>query len=581
MKSKGEEKPVKIKGRLEKPLGDILVEEGFLKPEDLYECLEIQRKTGERLGKILIKYNYATEEAVAKALQRRFSIPYIDISSVEVTPEVLALIPKELMESELVLPLYMNGNSLIVAVADPLNLAAIDTIRRLTRRHVDVQITTETAIREFLRKTLGVKSDAQHAMAAVKEEIRQREIHDERKEKTFQISQTKEDAAAIVRLVHSIITQGIYDGASDVHIEPCDDEVRVRYRKDGILQTVLKVPKAVQEEVIVRIKILSGMDISERRRPQDGHAKLRVDNRSIDLRVSSFPGVLGEKIVIRILDQRMALLYLEELGFSENNLEKLVKVMQAPYGLFLITGPTGSGKTTTLYAVLHKLNKESLNIITIEDPVEYRFPSITQMQVNSAIQLDFVDGLRSSLRQDPDIILVGEIRDKETLETAIQASMTGHLVLSTLHTNNAILAFPRMVQLGIPPHLIFSTLIGMMAQRLIRKLCPHCRKSNFVSAKYLRDYGFEIMDDEAEIFEPVGCDKCDFKGYLGRSTVAEVILLTDELQAMFLKGVPLTEIRSYLKEKKERFMEDDALEKILSGTTSLQEVLRMVKVGEK
>jgi len=564
-----------------KRLADILIEAGMLKEEDLQVCLQIQKKTGERLGKILIEQHFTTEEAVAKALEHQLAIPYLALSSIQVLPEVLSLIPREIMERELALPILRNGDRLSVAVADPLNQSVVDTIHRLTGCHIELYISTPSAMREFLGKTFGMRSKAEHAVAALKEDIEQRKVDEETKEKRNQVSKAKEEVAAIVRLVDSLITQAVYDRASDIHIEPGEEEVRVRYRRDGILQNVMTFPKAVQEEVIVRIKILSGMDISERRHPQDGHHQIVVDNRDIDLRISSFPGVLGEKIVIRLLDQRMTVVQLEELGFSDEHLKKLEKIIRTPYGLFLITGPTGSGKTTTLYAILQRLNKESVNIITIEDPVEYRFPTITQLQVNSAIQLDFVDGLRSSLRQDPDVILVGEIRDKETLETAIQASMTGHMVLSTLHTNNAILAFPRMVQLGVPPDLIFSGLLGMMAQRLVRKLCPHCRKKQTVSGDALRSLGFKIHESNLEAYAPVGCDKCGKRGYSGRVAIAEVFLLSNELKSLFLKGTPINEIRAHLASMNETFLEDDALAKIKAGVTSIEEVMRVVNVGEQ
>ncbi|MBI2266758.1 MAG: Flp pilus assembly complex ATPase component TadA [Armatimonadetes bacterium] len=586
-----------------KRLGDLLTEVGMLTADQLSEALAEQKRSGGQLGKTLVKMGYLTEENLARALEHQLFVPYVDLDHAEVDPKVLEVLPVGMMEEDEIFPFRLQDKRLHVAVVDPLNHTTLDTIKRITDYELEVYIATPTALKGAIQKHCRTKLDAKKALAEMQIEITRRSEADKNVKEEQKVKKAQDEAHAVIRLVESLLSRAIVDRASDIHIEPTENDTKVRYRVDGVLEEVMSIPREIQSDIITRLKVVGGMDITEHRHPQDGHYEAVLGDRAFDLRLNCFPGVWGEKMVIRLLDKQATHIGLDRLDFSLENAATIRSVIELPYGLFLVTGPTGSGKTTTLYSVLYELNKPAVNILTVEDPVEYRFSSITQMQVNPKIHLSFADGLRAALRQDPDIILVGEIRDKETLQTAIQASMTGHLVFSTLHTNDALSAVARMDDMGIKPSLIFAGLIGVMAQRLARKLCQSCKEPYSMRGAEIRKRGFRMeSDDEVTLYRAKGCQKCGGKGYSGRIGIHEIVIFTDEVQGRFLAGESISKIKRALLEPSYvppgrrllanespggtkpliqggmQFLDDDGLLKALEGKTSLEEVVRVVQV---
>ncbi|MBI2266760.1 MAG: Flp pilus assembly complex ATPase component TadA [Armatimonadetes bacterium] len=566
---------------LTKRLGDILLDAGAITKEQLEGALQEQKGTKERLGKVLIRLGYLTEMDIARALEAQLFIPFQDVSKQNIDPKVVALLPKELIEQENVLPISLNGSRLQVAVVDPLNPIILDTIRRITNYEIDPVITTESSIQQALELSYSAKYTAQRALADMKQEINTRKKDTDERTQVIAIdSKARDSAHAIIRLVESILSQAIMDRASDIHLEPQSGQVRVRYRVDGVLYPLMAVPKELQSDVITRLKVVSGMDITESRLPQDGHYTVKMGAKEYDLRIATMPGAFGEKMVIRLLDKQGSLIGLDKIDFSPENLAGLKRLISRPYGILLVTGPTGSGKTTTLYSILSELNKDTTNILTIEDPIEYQFETITQMQVNPKIDLTFASGLRASLRQDPDIILVGEIRDKETLEIAVQASMTGHLVFSTMHTNDALSSIARMQEMGVNLSFIMTGLNAIIAQRLVRRLCPKCREPEEMTSADLKKQGFNVEDGQTFTLYKAGpgCDTCNRRSYAGRMGVHEVLVLEDQISELILRGEPLSVVRYNLIRKGMRFLADDGLAKALQGMTSLEELERVVNV---
>ncbi len=555
-------------------LGGILVRMGLLNEAQLQQALEIQARTGERLGRILVRMGLISEEDLAKAIGVQWGYPYVSLSSTPVDPEVVRLVPQHIASRHKVLAFGRNGDRLLVALVDPLNLLALDDVRLVTGMDVEARITTEDELMQAVNKYYHVGSIFEQALVTEEEAAAEEEVSIDRLREMV-------DEAPVVKLVNVILDQAIREGASDIHIEPHRHGLHVRYRIDGVLHDVMSPPKNLKAALTSRIKIVANLDIAERRRPQDGRIHLKVDGRDIDLRVSTLPTMFGEKVVMRILDQSNALISLNRLGMASDVQAQWEELSSKPYGMILVTGPTGSGKTTTLYATLSKINTLDKNIITVEDPVEYQLPRINQVQVNPKAGLTFATGLRSILRQDPDVIMVGEIRDRETAEIAVQAALTGHLVLSTLHTNDAPSAFTRLIDMGIEPFLITSSVIGVLAQRLSRTICPKCKESYRPPREAVRRLSEELAEEEdLVLYRGAGCDFCRQTGYKGRTGVYELLVVTDRIRERVVRRASANEIRDVARSEGFRTMRDDGIRKVLEGVTTIEEILRVVYVTE-
>lgn len=544
-----------------KRLGDLLVESGLISDEQLIAALK-NKSPDEKLGDALLREGYITEQQLIEVLEFQLGIPHISIYQYPIEPEVIQLVPKELAKRHYAMPIRRDKNKLLVAMADPMDYFAIEELRMATGYHIEPAIATK----DELYRTITKYFDLQESMEEVMEEIATTETIDE--------TRVADDDSPVVRLVNQIIANALIQRASDIHFDPHETEYRVRYRVDGILRTERALPKHMQNVITARIKIMANLNITETRLPQDGRIKTTINFKPVDIRVSSLPTIYGEKVVMRLLDLSNSMNSLDKIGFSNTNMEKFSAMLKKPNGIILITGPTGSGKSSTLYATLNELNSEDVNIITVEDPVEYQMEGINQIQVNENVGLTFASGLRSILRQDPDIVMIGEIRDTETAEVATRASLTGHLVLSTLHTNSSIEALARLVDMGIEPFLISSSMLGIVAQRLVRRVCRDC------------GHTVEATEREKEIFasrglsiETVrrgrGCPSCNMTGYRGRMAIHEVLPIDETVRRLILKTAPSTEIRNYVREQGMKFLIDDGLMKVQEGLTTTEEILRV------
>ena len=554
-------------------IGEILLKEGLITEEQLKEAIEHQAKEGGKLGEILIKLGYITEEQIIIVLSKQLSIPYATLGSGGLEPaadqNLKELIPYEFAIRNLVLPIARNLNSLTIALYDPLDLILIDNLKKLTGCEINPIITSRQDILKAIEKYYGRERMLRTAIEATYREETPEETDSEDALSLDKLI-AKSEEAPVVKLVDLIIKQAIEDNASDIHIEPQRDKLSLRYRIDGVLYEVPPPSKSLQLPLISRIKILSKMNIAEKRLPQDGGFTVRTENKLVDLRTATIPTIYGEKVVIRILDRSRVPLELEKLGFSPQELRLIRKGIAFPYGLILLTGPTGSGKSTTLYAVLNELNSPKKNIITIEDPVEYRLDGINQVQVKPEIGLTFANVLRSFLRQDPDIIMVGETRDLETAEICVRAALTGHTVFSSLHTNNSVVAITRLIDMGIPPYLLASALRLVVAQRLPRKLCPACKEPYEAKKERLPP---EVELGPAVIYKPKGCKECNYIGFKGRTAIGEILLLDEELQEAVYKRVFSSEIMKLARGKGTQTLLESGLRKVREGITSLEEVL--------
>lgn len=553
-------------------LGELLVQKHRITPEQLEKALEIQKKTGEKLGEVLQKMGLVESREVYEALAEQLGTPYVDLDSYVIDPRVVTILPEKFCRQHQVVPIGEEGNTLIIAMANPVDVVAIDRIRLMTKREIRSVIATPQDIEKTLNAYYGVGESVEELIR----EATQESLVLPEEEEELKIDQLKAlgEEAPIIRVVNMIILQAIRSGASDIHIEPQEDQVHIRFRIDGILHDITSTSIRVHPAIVSRIKILSRMNIAERRLPQDGRFQVTVDNRAIDFRVSSLPTIFGEKIVMRILDKSTLLLDLDRLGFEEEDLEKFYRLIQHPYGMILLTGPTGSGKTTTLYSALNFINKPDLNIITIEDPVEYRLPGINQVQVRPKIGLTFANALRAIMRQDPDVIMVGEIRDYETAEIAIHAALTGHLVFSTLHTNTAAGALVRLQEMGIPSYLIASALVGVVAQRLVRKICERCKVEFEVYGNIARELTHGEKD-RVTVFRGRGCSECNKTGYRGRIAVSEVLVMDDDIRALVLRNATEREIAEKACAKGMKTLRENAIRKVLRGVTTLEEMYRV------
>ncbi|WP_422658544.1 type II secretion system ATPase GspE [Paenibacillus sp. EC2-1] len=546
---------------VKKRLGDLLVENGIISQEQLQEALAEQRKTKRRLGDLLISQGYITEQQLIEVLEFQLGIPHVSLFKYNIDPAITGIIPESMAKRHQVLPFMKEGGKLMVAMADPLDYFAIEDLRMTTGFRIEPAISTREELQRAIARHYGMRDSMSQMMVELpsQEEFEETEITDE--------------ASPIVRLVNQMIQQAVQLRASDIHIDPGENNLLIRYRIDGSLKTERLIPKQMQGFITARLKIMARLNIAERRLPQDGRIKMQFDYKMIDIRVSTLPTMHGEKIVLRLLDMTTGVKSLDNLGFNERNIEAFREMIERPYGILLITGPTGSGKTTTLYSALNHLNKENVNIITVEDPVEYQLEGINQVHVNPAVGLTFAAGLRSILRQDPNIVMVGEIRDTETAEIAVRASLTGHLVLSTLHTNDAISTISRLRDMGIEPYLIASSLLGVVAQRLVRKICTECREAYTPSEQemiLLRNYGLHTD----RLYRGKGCGHCNSTGFRGRIAIHEVMVIDDQLRAMITSSASVEELRRTAQDCGMIQLMEDGIVKVSEGITTVHEVMR-------
>ena len=556
-------------------LGELLVRERLITPLQLQQAVEEQRSTGGRLGYQLTKMGFIEENELTAFLSKQYGVPSIDLNEFDIEPEIIKLIPKEVVLKHQVIPINRTGSTLIVAMADPSNIFAIDDIKFLTGYNVEVVVASEQAIEGAVEKYYTSNVTFDDVMLDFDDD--EVDIVDADEDINELDLEKSAGDAPVIKLVNLILLDAIRKGASDIHVEPFEKQLRVRYRIDGMLYEVMKPPVKLKHAITSRIKIMSQLDIAERRLPQDGRIKLKMGkNKEMDFRVSVLPVIWGEKIVLRLLDKSNLQLDMTKLGFEEKTLEVFKKSIHQPYGMILITGPTGSGKTTTLYSVLSELNTTDTNISTAEDPVEYNLYGINQVQMHDDIGLNFSSSLRSFLRQDPDIILVGEIRDFETAEIAIKASLTGHLVLSTLHTNDAPSSISRLLNMGIEPFLVSAAVILIGAQRLVRKSCNECREVVEVPRQVLLDLGVHPDEvDEFELQRGMGCRICNNTGYKGRIAVYEIMTMTEELREFVLNGASTLELKREAIRQGMKSLRMSALTKLAEGMTSLDEVSRL------
>ena len=554
-----------------KRLGDILVESGHLTNEDIERALAMQKGTNKRLGEILIDENFISENELIESLKMQLGIDFIDLSKAKIDPALTRLIPKNIAKQYRLVPVKLQNDQLFIAMEDPLNFRAIETVKEVSHKRVVVMI----AYREAIEKALAVLYENEGANAAI-QEMREEQGLVSIEESTAEAENT---SAPTVKLVNSILERGIVEKASDVHIEPREDEMVVRIRVDGKLTEILKIPKNLQSAVISRLKYMSGLNVTERRVPQDGRASIRSEGKEIDMRVNTLPTIYGEKVVIRYLWRDSTILTREGIGITERDGAKFERIIKNNSGLILIVGPTGSGKTSTLYTIIQELNQPDVNMISLEDPVEYQIEGVTQVTINEKVGLTFAEALRACLRQDPDIICVGEIRDGETAEIALRAAMTGHLVLSTIHTEDAVSAIDRLKDIGVEPYLISGSLRGIISQRLVRKICPDCRTE--VSPDYEAADLVGIKDpDHFHFFKGAGCHRCFNTGYRGRTGVFEILTLNARLKDAINSGIPSSELRKEIYNSDFVPMIANARDLIAKGVTTVDEVLSEVATIE-
>ena len=558
-------------------IGDLLTELGACSRDDVARALAFQRERGGRLGEVLVSMEVVSEAQVAQALSRQLMLrfqPDVDVESVDT--KLVGGLSLTYARENLVLPLRLEGRRAEVAVADPLNTHAVDDLSVILKARVEIVVVPRAELLDAIHRVFDRRAGADKVVDDLADEDLGTIAHD-LEEQTKDILD-EDDEAPIIRLVNSILSQAIKERASDIHIEPFEKEIVVRFRKDGVLKEIVRAPRRYHSSVAARIKIMGNLNIAEKRLPQDGRIRIKIAGRDVDLRLSTVPTGHGERIVLRVLDKSAVLLDLEQLGFLEGKLETIEELIERPHGIILVTGPTGSGKTTTLYAALQKINTPDRNILTVEDPVEYQIEGIGQMQVNKKIDFTFARGLRAILRQDPDVVLIGEIRDLETAENAIQASLTGHLVFATLHTNDAPSAFTRLTDMGVEPFLSASSVIAIMAQRLVRMLCPHCKEPHRPLLQELINLGVpnaEELHDTHTFYRAVGCPECFGGGYKGRCGIHELLIIDDEVRSLVMKNAPSSILKKTATARGMLTLREDGAEKVLRGWTSIDEVMRV------
>ena len=545
-----------------KSLEDYLIKENYLTKNDLEKIKEIQVKTDKRLDEVLIDEGFITETKMAEILAITAGVPSVNLNKLYISPDVIRLVPEYLARKHLALPIKKDGNTLFLALSDPFNIFAIDDIKLATNYNIQVVIASKKEIQKAI--DIYYKLHADSTVYSIRED--NHEVVDDALEVA--------EKAPIIKLVNTIIQQAVKKNASDIHIEPMEKNVRIRYRLDGELVQIMLINKALHQPIITRIKIMSGLDITKKRFSQDGSFKLTVDNHIVDIRVSTIPTINGEKAVLRLLNRDRFLLSLEQLGFNENQTNSIYKMLAYPHGMILVCGPTGSGKTTTLYSMLNYINKPNKNIITLEDPIEFALPGINQVQINPQIGLSFANGLRAILRQDPNIIMVGEIRDQETANIAIRAALTGHLVFSTLHTNSASGAIVRLLDMGVESYLLASCLVGIIAQRLVRKICPQCKEKHLASESERTFIGTKSKD--LKLYNGRGCNYCNQTGYSGRTVIGEIVYIHPAHRKLISRRAPLQQIDKVSRKLGYRNIKQNGIELVKKGITTVEEIMALL-----
>jgi len=548
-------------------LGQLLMRAGIISDKQLNDALEVHRATGSPLGRVLVDLGYATQGAILSVMAKQIGIEYVDFAERRPEPHAVAAVPKELAERYLLMPVSITDATLLVAMADPQNVLALDDLRIITGYEIKPAISTKDDIVLAIEEYYKVAEHTDEEMLFGRDDISGDELE--------QLTDVTSEAPA-VKLVNYIIQKAVADRASDIHIEPQENDLRVRFRVDGVLHEVMRSPKASQASIISRFKIMAEMDIADSRRPQDGHCAVTMGVHKMDFRVSTLPTVYGERVVLRILRKDSILLQLSDLGFLPSSLERFESSFTKPYGAILVTGPTGSGKSTSLYAAINVLNDPARHIITAEDPVEYRLPGVNQCQINHKAGLSFARALRSFLRCSPDVILVGEIRDQETAQIAIESALTGHLVLSTLHTNDAPSAVTRLIEMGVEPFLVSSAVDCVLAQRLARRLCPDCKQEWRPKKDVLIEAGFPADNLPEVVYRAGGCKKCGNTGYRGRLGVHEVLMMSEEISRLCVEEATAEEIKRVAVEQGMLTLRHDGLEKVRMGDTSIEEIVRVI-----
>ncbi len=565
--------------RRKKLLGRILKDMGLVNESQVQEALAIQKERGGAIGEILVERNYITREDLTLALASQAGMEVVNLDDLDIPEDVLKQVSPSIAQVYRIVPVRSSNGVLTVALADPTHLEALDDLRFLLDCEIVGAVSTEAAVERAIQENYSTQENISDILSELQEGLEDVPDYTAQQSQSIELESLEEmaESAPVRKLLNLILLQAIQDRASDIHFEPFEDEFRVRYRVDGVLYEMVPPPKHLHVAITSRIKVMTQtMDISERRRPQDGRIELNIAGNPVDLRVSTLPTMFGESVVLRVLDRRMVALDISELGLRRDDTERVVELMYRPHGIILCTGPTGCGKTTTLYACLKERNDIGVKILTVEDPVEYDIQGIMQMPVRSEIGVDFAIAMRHFLRQDPDIILVGEIRDKETGDMAIQASLTGHVVFSTLHTNDAPTAITRLIDLGLEPYLINATLEGIVAQRLVRRICSNCKEEYEPTPDALFSLGLRPEDVKGKKFyRGRGCDRCTNIGYLGRMGVFEILVMNDELRDMMLHGASTQELRSACRRFGTRSLRDGGLLAIYDGMTTIEEVSRV------
>ena len=559
-----------------KRIGEILIERGRLDAAGLERALRVQQETGEKLGAMLVTLGLVAQRDVAEALASQLDLPLVEAAAYPELPILEELVSARFLRDACAMPLAEGEHELTLAMADPTDSYTINAFEMVTGRKVRPQVAIPTELEAALDRLYGA---GKSALGTLVGDVEQRD--DIAFDADIQQLKDLASEAPVIRLVSLIITNALETRASDIHIEPFENRLIVRYRIDGVLHEVESPPRKLAPAVISRVKIMANLDIAERRLPQDGRIRLRAQGKEIDLRISTVPTMHGESVVMRILDKGGVALDFKRLGFEEETLKAFLDVLLEPHGILLVTGPTGSGKTTTLYTALDRLNKPDVKILTVEDPVEYQMPGINQIQVKPQIDLTFANALRSIVRQDPDVIMIGEIRDLETAEIAVQSALTGHLVLSTVHTNDAASTMNRLLDMGVEDYLLTSTVIGILAQRLVRTLCPHCKEAHAALPEIVDQMRLHRFSAEKEItlYRPIGCAQCAHTGYTGRISIMEMLPVSDPLRSLVMKHAGATELRNQAVAEGMLTMYEDGLRKAVRGITTFEEVLRVTREG--
>jgi type IV pilus assembly protein PilB len=561
-----------------KRIGELLLEKGLVKAKQLDEALKIQKKTGERIGDILVRQGVLSEEDFLAVISEKLSIPKVNVDNLVIDPEVIRRVPVDLAKKHKLIPILQMGTSLTVAMVDPLDLIAVEELKY----HTGLEVNRVIAAPSQIQKAISDYYTVQDSVAEVVREmgLSSADFAKELEQASQQAGRRAEEAddAPIIRLVNLLLSQGIKDSASDVHIEPESGQLRVRFRIHGVMREVASPPKNLGPAISSRIKIMANMDVSEKRLPQDGRFSYKIEKHEVDFRVSTLPTIFGEKIVLRILDKSALAVNLDKIGMPAEELGRLRQAMKKPEGFILVTGPTGSGKTSTLYGVLRELSSIEKNIITVEDPVEYHIPLVSQVQTNEKAGLFFANALRSILRQDPDIIMVGEIRDRETAEIAVRSALTGHLVLSTLHANDAPSSAARLLDMGVEAYLLAASLEMVVAQRLVRRICDACKEKARVPEALARELG--LGSRGAVFYRGAGCRECKQSGFSGRLGIFEVMAVSDPIRDLIARRAPTTALLAEAKKQGMKSLRQDGAEKALAGLTTVEEVLRVTSGGD-